>query len=222
MQTQLLIAGRLVTGEGNAEAVLDSATGAQIATVPEASAGQVEEAVAAAESAFAGWARTAPKERATLLLKRRRPDRGRRGRLRGARVAQYRQTARGGAQRRAARDRGHLPLLRRRVPRPAGAGGRGVPAGHTSMIRRDPVGVVASIAPWNYPLMMAAWKIAPAIAAGNTLVLKPSEQTPLTDAEAGCAAGGAAAARGGEYHLRTWRAGRARCSRVTRACAWSR
>ncbi len=53
-------------------------------------------------------------------------------------------------------------------------------AGHTSMIRRDPIGVVASIAPWNYPLMMAAWKIAPAIAAGNTVVLKPSEQTPLT------------------------------------------
>ena len=52
--------------------------------------------------------------------------------------------------------------------------------GHTSLIRRDPVGVVASIAPWNYPLMMAAWKIAPAIAAGNTLILKPSEQTPLT------------------------------------------
>jgi aminobutyraldehyde dehydrogenase len=53
-------------------------------------------------------------------------------------------------------------------------------AGHTSMIRRDPVGVVASIAPWNYPLMMAAWKTAPALAAGNTVVLKPSEQTPLT------------------------------------------
>ena len=48
------------------------------------------------------------------------------------------------------------------------------------MIRRDPIGVVASIAPWNYPLMMAAWKIAPAIAAGNTVVIKPSEQTPLT------------------------------------------
>src|SRR3954454_12168931 len=48
------------------------------------------------------------------------------------------------------------------------------------MIRRDPVGVVGSIAPWNYPLMMAAWKLAPAIAAGNTVVLKPSEQTPLT------------------------------------------
>ena len=52
--------------------------------------------------------------------------------------------------------------------------------GHTSMIRRDPIGVVASIAPWNYPLMMMAWKIAPAIAAGNTVVFKPSEQTPLT------------------------------------------
>jgi aminobutyraldehyde dehydrogenase len=48
------------------------------------------------------------------------------------------------------------------------------------MIRRDPVGVVASIAPWNYPLMMAAWKLSPALAAGNTVVLKPSEQTPLT------------------------------------------
>jgi aminobutyraldehyde dehydrogenase len=53
-------------------------------------------------------------------------------------------------------------------------------AGHTSMIRRDPVGVVGSIAPWNYPLMMAAWKTAPALAAGNTVVIKPSEQTPLT------------------------------------------
>ena len=52
--------------------------------------------------------------------------------------------------------------------------------GFTSMIRRDPIGVVASIAPWNYPLMMAAWKMAPALAAGNTVVLKPSEQTPLT------------------------------------------
>ncbi len=52
--------------------------------------------------------------------------------------------------------------------------------GHTSMIRRDPIGVVAQIAPWNYPLMMAAWKIAPALAAGNSVVLKPSEQTPLT------------------------------------------
>ena len=52
--------------------------------------------------------------------------------------------------------------------------------GYTSMIRREPVGVVGQIAPWNYPLMMAIWKIGPALAAGNTIVLKPSEQTPLT------------------------------------------
>ena len=52
--------------------------------------------------------------------------------------------------------------------------------GHTSIIRREPVGVVASIAPWNYPIMMAGWKIGPALAAGNTVVLKPSARTPLT------------------------------------------
>jgi 1-pyrroline dehydrogenase len=53
-------------------------------------------------------------------------------------------------------------------------------AGYTSMLRREPVGVVGQIAPWNYPLMMAVWKIGPALAAGNTVVLKPSEQTPMT------------------------------------------
>ena len=54
--------------------------------------------------------------------------------------------------------------------------------GYTSMIRREPVGVIGQIAPWNYPLMMAGWKIGPALAAGNTVVLKPSEQTPMTAA----------------------------------------
>ena len=53
-------------------------------------------------------------------------------------------------------------------------------AGLTSMIRREPVGVVASIAPWNYPIMMAGWKIGPALAAGNAVILKPSARTPLT------------------------------------------
>ncbi len=52
--------------------------------------------------------------------------------------------------------------------------------GMTSMVRRDPIGIVGSIAPWNYPLMMMAWKLAPAMAGGNTVVFKPSEQTPLT------------------------------------------
>src|SRR5260370_4683201 len=57
--------------------------------------------------------------------------------------------------------------------------------GHTSIIRREPIGVVASVAPWNYPFMMAAWKIGPALAAGNTVVLKPSVETPLTTLKLG-------------------------------------
>jgi aminobutyraldehyde dehydrogenase len=180
MQTQLLIAGRLVAGEGQAEAVLDSAIGAQIATVPEASAAQVQAAVAAAEAAFPGWARTAPKERATLLL--RIADR-----IDADAPAYAALESRNTGKPLAAVLNDELPAIADifryfagvcRAPQGLAAG-EYLP-GHTSMIRRDPVGVVASIAPWNYPLMMLAWKIAPAVAAGNTLVLKPSEQTPLT------------------------------------------
>src|SRR6267378_7306786 len=180
MQTQLLIGGRLVAGEGAVESVLDAASGAEIATVPGATAAQVEAAVAAAEAAFPGWSRTAPKDRGALLT----------------RVAEALEAE--------AADYAALESLNTGKPlgcalndempaiadvfryfagvcrAPQGlAAGEYLP-GHTSFIRRDPVGVVASIAPWNYPLMMAAWKIAPAIAAGNTLILKPSEQTPLT------------------------------------------
>src|SRR4029434_3321600 len=53
-------------------------------------------------------------------------------------------------------------------------------ADHTSYVRREPIGVVAQVAPWNYPMMMAVWKFAPAIAAGNTVVLKPADTTPVT------------------------------------------
>jgi aminobutyraldehyde dehydrogenase len=180
MQTQLLIGGRLVAGEGATQPVLDAASGAQIAAVPEASLSQVGAAVAAAEAAFAGWARTAPKERAASLL----------------RIAEHLEThaqAYAGLESRntgkplAAALNDELPSIADVFRFFAGvcrspqglAAGEYLP-GHTSLIRRDPVGVVGSIAPWNYPLMMAAWKIAPAIAAGNTLVLKPSELTPLT------------------------------------------
>jgi len=180
MQTQLLIGGRLVAGEGSPEVVLDSATGAQIATVPEASAAQVEAAVMAAEKAFPGWARTPPRERATLLLRI------------ADRIEAQAQTyaaleSRNTGKPLAAALNDELPAIADvfryfagvcRAPQGLAAG-EYLP-GHTSIIRRDPVGVVASIAPWNYPLMMAAWKIAPALAAGNALVLKPSEQTPLT------------------------------------------
>jgi aminobutyraldehyde dehydrogenase len=180
MYTQMLIAGELVGGEGEVETILDSATAAPIASVAGASAAQVEAAVAAAEKAFTGWARTPPRDRATLML--RIADRIE------ADAAEYAALE--------SRNTGKplTAVLNDELPgiadifryfagvcrAPQGLAAGEYLAGHTSMIRRDPVGVVASIAPWNYPLMMLAWKIAPAIAAGNALVLKPSEQTPLT------------------------------------------
>jgi aminobutyraldehyde dehydrogenase len=180
MQTQLLIGGRLVAGEGASESVLDAARGTQIAAVPGASEAQVDAAVAAAEAAFHGWSATAPRERATLLLRVAE-------RIDADAAAYAALESRNTGKPLAAALADELPAIADvfrffagvcRAPQGLAAG-EYLP-GHTSMIRRDPVGVVASIAPWNYPLMMAAWKIAPAIAAGNTLVLKPSEQTPLT------------------------------------------
>jgi len=180
MQTRLLIKGRLTGGEGAPETVLDAASGAELARVPAASVEQVAAAVAAAEAAFEGWAALPPRERSTLLLKV--ADRLERD------AADYAALeSRNTGKPLAAMLNDEMPAIADvfryfagacRIPQGLAAGE--YLAGHTSMIRRDPVGVVGSIAPWNYPLMMAAWKIAPAIAAGNTLVLKPSEQTPLT------------------------------------------
>ena len=180
MQTKLLIGGRLVQGEGNVESVLDAATGAEIARVPGASAAQVDAAVGAAHAAFPAWARTAPKDRAVLLT--------RVAEALEAQAADYAALeSRNTGKPQAAALNDELPAIADvfrffagACRSPSGlAAGEYLP-GHTSIIRRDPVGVVGSIAPWNYPLMMAAWKIAPALAAGNTLVIKPSEQTPLT------------------------------------------
>src|SRR5450631_4307486 len=180
MQTKLLINGALVTGEGAAEKILDPATGKCIAEVPEASQAQVNAAVAAAETAAAGWAQTVPKDRATMLL--RLADRIEAD---GAAFAKLESDNTGKPLPAALND--EIPAIADTFRFFAGAArvqhgalaGEYLP-GYTSMIRRDPIGVVASIAPWNYPLMMAAWKLAPALAAGNTVVLKPSEQTPLT------------------------------------------
>jgi aminobutyraldehyde dehydrogenase len=180
MQTRLLINGQLVAGEGKAEDVLNPATGRRLAQVPEASRAQVDRAVKAADAAFDGWARTPPKDRAYLLLKladRIEAD--------GAAYAKLESLNCGKPLAAALND--EIPAVADVFRFFAGAcrtltgavAGEYL-AGYTSMIRRDPVGVVASIAPWNYPLMMAAWKLGPALAAGNTVVLKPSEQTPLT------------------------------------------
>jgi aminobutyraldehyde dehydrogenase len=180
MQTQLLIGGRLMKGQGSGEEILDPATGSQIAEVPAATPQQVDAAVDAAERAFPGWAATAPKERAAALL--------RIADLVEKNAAEYAALeSQNTGKPLAAVLSDEIPAIADVFRFYAGAcrtpvgplAGEYLP-GHTSLIRRDPIGVVASIAPWNYPLMMAAWKVAPAIAAGNTVVLKPSEQTPLT------------------------------------------
>ncbi|WP_271411899.1 gamma-aminobutyraldehyde dehydrogenase [Pseudomonas sp. Q1-7] len=180
MQTKLLINGQFLQGDGEALDVLNPATGAVLVRIAEASEAQVDAAVRAADAAFEGWARTSPRDRATLLLKladRIEEQAGELARLESDNCGKpY-----------AAALNDELPAVADVFRFFAGASrcltgsaaGEYLP-GFTSMIRRDPVGVIASIAPWNYPLMMAAWKLGPALAAGNTVVLKPSEQTPLT------------------------------------------
>ena len=180
MHTKLLINGRLVAGQGAVEKILDPASGKLLASVPAASSEQIEATVEAAQAAFARWAATPPKERAALLLKL-----ADRIEAEGAEYASI--ESRNCGKPLAAMMGDEIPGIADVFRFFAGAARtvHGVVAGeyvagYTSMIRRDPVGVVASIAPWNYPLMMAAWKLAPALAAGNTVVLKPSEQTPLS------------------------------------------
>jgi aminobutyraldehyde dehydrogenase len=180
MNTKLLIEGKFVDGAGSAEPVLDSATGKTIATVREASSEQINAAVAAAEKAFDGWSQTVPRDRAAALL-------AIADRITADAAAYAEVESQNTGKPLAAALNDELPAIAdvfryfagaARTPHGLIAGE--YQAGFTSMIRRDPVGVVASIAPWNYPLMMAAWKLGPALAAGNTVVIKPSEQTPLS------------------------------------------
>lgn len=180
MQTKLLINGKLVEGKGEPQRVLDPASGKPLVSINEASAAQVKAAVTAAAAAFDAWSASAPKDRASLLLKladRIEAD--------GAAIAELESANCGKPLAAVLGD--EIPAIADVFRFFAGAArtmhgsaaGEYLP-GFTSMIRRDAIGVVASIAPWNYPLMMAAWKLGPALAAGNTAVLKPSEQTPLT------------------------------------------
>ncbi len=180
LRTDLLIGGELSRGEGLAEAIIDPASGETLVEIAEASIDQVEAAIAAAQQAFPGWSRTTPAQRAQALLA----------------IADCIEKNADSLARLESLNCGKPLHLARQDDLSASVdvfrffagavrcqqgqlAGEYVP-GHTSLVRRDPLGVVASIAPWNYPLMMAAWKIAPALAAGNTLVFKPSEHTPLS------------------------------------------
>ena len=180
MDTQLLIGSTFVAGTEAEEHILNPKTGATIIDLAEASHIQIDAAVDAAERAFAMWSLTTPAERSGYLLRIAdaiekhaddfaalealncgKPINAVRNDELPAIIDCWRFFA--GAIRSM-----HAPVAGEYLP------------GHTSMVRRDAVGIVGSIAPWNYPLMMMAWKLAPAIAGGNTVVFKPSEQTPLT------------------------------------------
>jgi betaine-aldehyde dehydrogenase len=166
--------------EGRTEDVLNPATGETMARAPLSGPEDVDRAVAAARTAFETWSATTPAERSLALLKladaleERADD-----------LAQIEATN-AGKPIQAFKD-DEVPALVDNLRYFAGAARNmeGKAAGeylegYTSWVRREPVGVVGQIAPWNYPLMMAIWKIGPALATGNTIVLKPAETTPLT------------------------------------------
>jgi len=165
--------------DGGTMEVLNPATGETIAEVPRGTQADVDRAVEAAKDALPEWLETTPGERAEALLK-----------LADAleenadELAQL-ESQNVGKPLSYAKD--EMPVSADNIRFFAGAARvlEGKSAGeymrgYTSMIRREPLGIVGGIAPWNYPLMMAVWKLAPALAAGNVQVLKPSEQTPLT------------------------------------------
>jgi aminobutyraldehyde dehydrogenase len=180
MDTAMLIGGKFEQGTETPEKIINPRNEDHILDLPEASADQIDAAVNAAEKAFTHWSRTTPAERAGMLLKL-----ADRIEAEGEALAALEALNCGKPRHLVLRD--EIPAIADCFRFFAGAirtmhgpiSGEYLP-GHTSMMRRDPVGVVASIAPWNYPLMMAAWKLGPALAGGNTVVIKPSEQTPLT------------------------------------------
>ncbi len=165
--------------EGLSEPIISPVNEEVIGRVPKCGEKDVDRAVDAAVAAFETWQDTTPGERSLMLLKL---------------ADRIDQNAEELAMLEADNVGKPIGLARSEVPfmvdnlrffagacrcMEGKAAGEYL-AGYTSMIRREPVGVVGSIAPWNYPLMMAVWKVGPALAAGNTVILKPSEQTPLT------------------------------------------
>ena len=176
-----VIGGELVdAASGETYDVVDPTTGEVYATAPMSGAEDVDRAFKAAEKAFEGWGRTTPAERQRALLK-----------IADALEERAREFVEVES-----RDTGkplgftideELPPAIDQIRFFAGAArvleGRAAGeylADHTSFVRREPIGVVGQVTPWNYPLMMMVWKIGPALAAGNTVVLKPSDTTPAS------------------------------------------
>jgi aminobutyraldehyde dehydrogenase len=177
---QQFIGGKWVdAASGETLDVENPATGQVVASVPASGAADVDRAVEAAATAFEGWSLTTPQTRSLALLKIAdiidanadelgRLESSQTGKPTGAAIDEMTTSS----------DLFRFFAGACRVME--GLAVTEYLEGHTSMVRRDPVGVVASIAPWNYPLYMAAWKLGPALATGNTVVLKPSARTPLS------------------------------------------
>jgi 1-pyrroline dehydrogenase len=179
-QRQNFVGGKWVDAvDGGTMDVLNPATGEVVAEVPASTASDVERAVEAAKRALPEWLETTPKERGEILLKMADALEEH-----GEEIARL-ESLNVGKPIAVARD--EIPAMVDNLRFFAGAArtlrdqttGEYM-QGYTSWIRREPHGVVAGIAPWNYPLFMAVWKFGPALAAGNVEILKPSEQTPLT------------------------------------------
>jgi 1-pyrroline dehydrogenase len=165
--------------EGGTMEVLNPATGETIAEVPACAAADVDAAVEAAGQALPEWLESTPAERAELLLKL--------ADVLDENAEELAEIESRNVGKPLSYARDEMPVCSDNLRFFAGAArileGRAAGEymkGYTSMIRREPLGIVGGIAPWNYPLMMAVWKLAPALAAGNVQVLKPSEQTPLS------------------------------------------
>src|ERR1700691_3098008 len=168
------------TAEGRSSDVVDPSTGEVYAHAPISGRPDVDAAMQAAANAFEGWRDSTPSERSLALFRIADAIEQRADELI---EAETRNTGKPVALTRSE----EVPPSADQIRFFAGAARvlEGLSAGeylkdHTSMIRREPIGVCAQVTPWNYPLMMAIWKIAPALAAGNTVVLKPSDTTPMS------------------------------------------
>jgi betaine-aldehyde dehydrogenase len=166
--------------DGQRSDLVDPSTGEVFGTAPVSTAEDVDRAMKAAAGAFETWRDTTPSQRQRALLRFADAVEARADELVDAEV-------RNTGKPRALTASEEMPPGLDQIRFFAGAArvleGRSAGeymAGHTSYVRREPIGVCAQVTPWNYPLMMAIWKIAPALAAGNTVVLKPSDTTPVT------------------------------------------
>ena len=170
----------LTQGSAGTFEVIDPSDGTVVETVGLAGAPEVDLAVAAARRALPEWAATTPGERGAALLRLAERLTARAGEYAEVESRQTGKTLRLATEFDVPGSIDNVVFFAGAARQLEGLASGEYDATHTSVIRREPVGVVGSIAPWNYPLQMAMWKVLPAIAAGNTIVLKPAEITPLT------------------------------------------